>query len=401
MAEEQHSVSLRNLYIAMEAVFFRDPHGRLWTSDLYGPQAWTSYLREFDNVTLAVRVQDLDTPAIDAFGPECRVLILPLPFYRGTKELISVITTLVRTLWNASGRMENVLLRLPGPIPSILGICLLIRGKSFNVYLVGDIDEVISTGNFNLLTRLFRLPLRRITKILCRRARAVSYVTQTALQRKYPCGRSARAFSYSDVCIEDRVFAKTPRRVMLGQKIEAIFCGSLSQLYKGLDVLIRAIALLPIYRRDLHITVIGDGIYRERLEQQAKDMGVFEQFTFLGATSRDRVLEAFSTSDLFLMPSRTEGLPRAMIEAMSQGLACIGTRVGGIPELLNDSALVEPENAEMLAARIKSFLEDPDLMNAQAARNLEYSARFSKQKLDAVRQQFLETMRGQPLKEPN
>ena len=69
------------------------------------------------------------------------------------------------------------------------------------------------------------------------------------------------------------------------------------------------------------------------------------------------------------MVSRTEGLPRALIEAMACGLPCIGSRVGGIPELLEPVALVAPGNSKELAEKIYEFVTDTTLLNSQAVRN--------------------------------
>ena len=92
------------------------------------------------------------------------------------------------------------------------------------------------------------------------------------------------------------------------------------------------------------------------------------------------------------LASRTEGLPRALIEAMAAGLPCIGTRVGGIPELLDDEALVAPGDAEALAARIRAFLDDAGLFERQAARNLREASIYAAPRLQRLRDGFLQAV---------
>jgi glycosyltransferase involved in cell wall biosynthesis len=76
-------------------------------------------------------------------------------------------------------------------------------------------------------------------------------------------------------------------------------------------------------------------------------------------------------ADLFVLASRTEGLPRSMIEAMARGIPCIGSRVGGIPELLATEDMVEAGDSSALAAKIREVMNHPTRMRQMAARNLE------------------------------
>jgi len=80
---------------------------------------------------------------------------------------------------------------------------------------------------------------------------------------------------------------------------------------------------------------------------------------------------------LFLLVSRTEGLPRALIEAMARGLPCITSRVGGMPELLDNSALVPANDVNALAEKIREFIETPGLAQEQAKRNLAVAREYT------------------------
>ncbi len=76
------------------------------------------------------------------------------------------------------------------------------------------------------------------------------------------------------------------------------------------------------------------------------------------------------SADLFVSPSRQEGVPRAMIEAMARGLPCIGSSVGGTPETLPQEFLVPPNDRPRLAAEIMRVAANPNLMEAMSAQNL-------------------------------
>jgi glycosyltransferase involved in cell wall biosynthesis len=98
-----------------------------------------------------------------------------------------------------------------------------------------------------------------------------------------------------------------------------------------------------------------------------------------------RMLDA---ADMFVLPSRTEGLPRALIEAMARGLPCVATDVGGIPELLVSEDLVPAGDAMSLAAKLMSVLGNPQRRAAMSARNLEKAREFHYDALSLKRRDF-------------
>ncbi len=137
---------------------------------------------------------------------------------------------------------------------------------------------------------------------------------------------------------------------------------------KGFDVLIAALALLPstLSWRFVHI---GGGAELPRLKALATQAKINERITWLGATDQKEVLANYQLADVFVLACRIgadgdrDGLPNVLVEAASQGLACVSTRVSGIPEFFNDNngLLVEPEDADMLATALNQVLESPAL----------------------------------------
>src|SRR5262249_21639172 len=127
---------------------------------------------------------------------------------------------------------------------------------------------------------------------------------------------------------------------------------SLAQRYKGVDVLIDAVARVSRARQVvIELTVVGDGVQRDVLAARAKRAGVPLGLTGQlppGAAVRARL----DAADLFVLASRTEGLPRAMLEAMARGVPCLGTRVGGVPELLPPGRVVAAGDPRPLAEAI-------------------------------------------------
>ena len=102
----------------------------------------------------------------------------------------------------------------------------------------------------------------------------------------------------------------------------------------------------------------------------------------------DDVFSYLDKSDIYIQPSFTEGLPRAVVEAMSRACPCIGTRVGGIPELLENECLFSKGNAKELINILHHFIENNELLVEQAKRNFIYSKSFETSALNKKRNNF-------------
>ena len=100
-------------------------------------------------------------------------------------------------------------------------------------------------------------------------------------------------------------------------------------------------------------------------------------------------------ADLFVLPSYQEGLPRAMVEAMARSLPCIGSTVGGIPELLQPEDMVPPGDAVALANKIREVVTDRDRMARMSARNLEKAKDYRNEVLQERRNEFYRYVREQ------
>ena len=135
---------------------------------------------------------------------------------------------------------------------------------------------------------------------------------------------------------------------------------------KGHDILMRALA--QVRDRGVRLTVVtaGDGIERAAVEAQAKQLGLGpEQVRFLGF--RADVPDLLAAADLFVLPSRMEGLPLAVLEAMSHGLPIVTTRIGGNPEVVTDGEhglLVPIEDPGALADALVKLAGDPEQRRA-------------------------------------
>jgi len=156
---------------------------------------------------------------------------------------------------------------------------------------------------------------------------------------------------------------RVPRR-MTGQNPNQKTIITVSRLVRknGVDILIKAVKELRTMNHEL--LIIGDGPERKKLEKLAKNLGIAEKVKFLGNIPNEKIPEHLVEADIFVRPSRSEGLGTAFLEAMAAGLPLIGTLVGGIPDFLKDQEtglFCEPDNPDGLAEKINRLLTDENL----------------------------------------
>jgi glycosyltransferase involved in cell wall biosynthesis len=163
-------------------------------------------------------------------------------------------------------------------------------------------------------------------------------------------------------------------RGRLGFRPDQLVLGTLGRLerQKGLDVLLQALAKLVPSRPSLRLFVAGQGRLAGELKERSEALGIADRVRFLGVR-RDRDV-LFGSMDVFVLPSRWEGLSLALAEAAGAGVPIVATRVGGNGEVVEDgktALLVPPEDSTALADAIAMLSDDAALRArlAQAARS--------------------------------
>ena len=139
---------------------------------------------------------------------------------------------------------------------------------------------------------------------------------------------------------------------------------------KGHDVLVEAFARVRAAVPGARLVLVGRGPGRPDLEGRARALGIGEAVEFAGVLDREGVRERLRAADVFALPSRSEGLPLALLEAMAAGVPAVATAVGGIPQAVGDppaALLVPPEDPAALADALVALLRDPARRRAMSA----------------------------------
>ncbi len=136
---------------------------------------------------------------------------------------------------------------------------------------------------------------------------------------------------------------------------------------KGLDLLLEALGNLK--NQQWRLSVVGDGPSRPKLEAHVRTVGIEDRITFLGWKSRSELPEIFTHANLFVYPSRHEGMPNAVLEAMAAGLPVLATRIAGNEDLVNDEngILVDSEDMTGLQAALEKIIHDAQMRKRMGA----------------------------------
>jgi glycosyltransferase involved in cell wall biosynthesis len=385
------------LIVTLEYRFSRTADGAVWTHTLFAHSFWKRYLSVFDHVRVVARVRDVPSVTADwkrADGPG--VSFVALPYYLGPWQYLSRLRELRGIMRGVVRREDAVILRVGSPIAGMLHPVLRQDSRPYGLEVVGDPYDGFAPGAIKHPLRPFlRWWFPRQLREQCAGACAVSYVTARALQCRYPASTSAFSTHYSSIELHDSAFVSTPRpsRPLRGRPT-LITIGSLEHHHKAPDVLIDAVGTCVREGLDLSLLVVGDGRHRPALEARARALGLKDRIQFLGELpAGEPVRTELDRSDLFVLPSRHEGLPRAVIEAMARGLPCIASTVGGIPELLPPEDLVPAADACALARKIREVLGSPERMARMSSANLAQACQYRDEILRSRRVAFYQELK--------
>lgn len=371
-----------------------DDEGNRYTSGGYTKEVWDVYLSVFSEITVVMKAEPNCYPrkAMEKrynLLPECINFISIPNRFASVFDFFSLRERREtrKKLYDAVKAADAVINRLPG-------ICYATRianelGKKNLVEVVGcTFDAYWNHGiKGKVLAVPFFLKMRKTVK----KAENVVYVSENFLQQRYPT--SGRSIHCSDVRllrhqrqVDDELRLKNKSN---GTRFVIGTAGAVNVKYKGQQFVIRALGKLKrkgIDCIEYQIAGPGDSTY---LKNMAVAAGVESQVVFVGNIKHDNVFEWYKSLDMYIQPSLTEGLPRSLVEAMSCGIPCAGTRVGGIPELLDASVLFPKRSCNTIAKIIQKIIDEGDFATMQSERNIKKSHEYDADVLTDRRVRFM------------
>lgn len=390
------------MFFIQEAVY-EEYQGNLYSSRIDYNTYWDRYLDSFETVTVLARVKKVENVS-DGFmlSTGSKVSYIPLPFYQGYKGYLQKKLEINKILKNSITKSNAYVLRLPGLLGSLAYKYLRKQNLIYGVEVVGDPYEVskflpipfpikVVYGYYSMLL------MRNVVK----NASGILYVTENILQQKYPAKSNALIGFASDVIIKEKDIIydasnrlkniETIKGRLKNKKQPPVKIGVVGMLYsiKSPIEIVKTLKILIDKGFNLELNFVGDGPLKTPIQSLSEKLKIKDNVKCLGTiASGKEVFNFLDTIDLYIQFSKTEGMPRAMLEALARGCPTIASKVGGIPEIIPENLLVKSGDIVGFANKIESVLQDKDLLKSLVNQNIEIAKEFTESKLSVKREKY-------------
>lgn len=384
------------LLFVHEVKIKEDKNGTLYTDGSYNQEVWNRYLSITSNLSIIARKELCIYEVDDAekrfnyFDKE-RINFIEVPNF--TSSIIEYLD--IRKRIKSNNIIKDAVLKsecIIARLPSTYGNVAIKFARKFNKpYLV----EVVgcpwdALWNHSSKGKILAFPSWIAMKKSLINAPYAIYVTSEFLQKRYPT--KGKSINCSDIVLtkfNDKVLEARLDKICNIKQNNKMVIGTTAAVnvrYKGQQYVIQALGKLKkqgITNFEYQIVGGGDQAYLKSIVERCD---VIEQVKFLGATPHDKVVQWLDNIDLYIQPSMQEGLPRALIEALSRGLPSIGSDAGGIPELVSPEFVFKRKDVNDLEDIIKKMTKDT--MLNEAKKNFEKAKEFDRALLDMKRNDF-------------
>lgn len=383
------------LLFAYSANFKKDEFGNYYTGGSIKEEMWSRYTSISDELNIISRLDKCiykKEHAMKNFNSfdDSNKSFTPIPNLRS--GIIDFFNIKKRTEFSKSIKVnvinnDFIIARLPSNVGSAAIKYARKYKKPYLVEVVGCPWDAY--WNHSLKGKLIAPFMYYTTKRDIRDAEYVVYVTHEFLQRRYhSMGKTLGCSDVSLPSLDESVLERRLNKINQMPGDKPIVIGTTAAVnvrYKGQEYVIKAISQLngEGYNFEYHLVGGGDNTY---LNNVAEKYNIIDKIKFLGSLPHKKVFEYLDDIDIYIQPSRQEGLPRALIEAMSRGCPALGSTTGGIPELLNEDFIFNNGSVNEICKLLKRM--DKNMMVKEAIRSFDKAKEFEKDLLDKKRQEF-------------
>lgn len=359
------------------------------------------YLRVFDQLRLVTRCVNEDKLGkTRVLLDDERIEYVPLPFFSGPIQYAKQYFKITEKIKNITEGCDAAILRLPATVAQRVGKKVMQSGIPYAMELVFDAADAYENAN-NLLERVLWKMIDKQMKQVCEQSDGVSCVTERYMQQHYTSKKENAFFSnYSSITLYDSFFT-SPKKYPTKDVFRIAHVCTQVQYNgrKGYNEIIDALKILKARGVKVEVNFAGPDYHNgiAQLTEYAKKHDVGDMVNFVGGVTREQLSSYLENSDLYVMPTWAEGLPRVIIEAMAKGLPCITTPVSGNPELVSEHFLVNYHDVEKLADRIEELIKNKELYEATSRENFERSLKYEASVLEKRRDEFYTQLKSRVL----
>jgi glycosyltransferase involved in cell wall biosynthesis len=363
----------------------------------FGYTLTTRYLSVFDCIRLAIRTKlVISEPELGAYNipiTDERIEIFPIPFFQGPSQFIQNYIKIVRAVRKSHEGCDAAIFR----IPSAIGFSVLSAARKHGIPYAVEVvaNPLEATDNKNIVVRMLKQNMNYKQLHACRHADGASYVTQYALQKLYPANKPGHFESYySSVQLSNSYFSGARAYPKHKPFIICHVANPIKTFMKGHIVVIDVIKQLSEKGYDIKAQFAGEGEFVPLFEKYSDKLGIADKISFVGLLEQRKLKEFLEKSDLMVFPSKSEGLPRVIIEAMASGLPCLSSSVGGIPELITDELMFDPDDSAGFAHKVAELIDNPDMYINLSKAAFEKAQEYSADLLQVRRIEFYQKLKS-------
>jgi glycosyltransferase involved in cell wall biosynthesis len=346
------------------------------------------YLQLGESVTFLMRVSQISSDDIGRYMKISNTAfdVIEVSDFKSIKKYSSVWYA-KKVIEKSIKECDALVIRLPSAIGVISLRYAHKYGKPVLCEMVACVYDAL--WNYSWLGKAIAHYKLLLYKKIVRSLPYVIYVTSDFLQKRYPT--NGKELSCSDVelnSVNISVLNERLSKIRSKKDSDVITLGTvggLDVIYKGQGDVIKVLRLLKDRGIIVNYLLVGGGD-ETQLKRLISRYNLIEQIRIIGSLSHEEVFQYFAKIDIYIQPSKQEGLPRAVIEAMSMACPVLGSKTGGIPELIDESMLFNAGSIEKIAELITSF--NKTMMIDQATKNHNTALLYQKSILDQKRTEF-------------
>lgn len=322
------------------------------------------YADNFDHIILITRMHHILPGQIEKHHvnlPWNNINFVGVPFFNSIRELKNHYREIDHIVSRAVLGCDIALVRSP----SLLGFMILRKCKKipFALEVVANPYEMYK--GYAGLRKVQALMMHFAQKHYCKMAVALAFVTKKSQQKIYERNKHKENNTYyssielkkdffSDIPVKQDFFSNRdlPLRIT---HVANVIVGNI----KGHKEVLEVAAKIKQLGKDVEVIFAGTGPDEDHYKKYAAELGI--KATFMGFVDKQQLHNILQHSDFFLFPSKSEGLPKVLIEAMAVSVPCIASNVGGIPELLPPDNVFDSYDVDGMSNRIIELSSNKEL----------------------------------------